>query len=207
MSFGRERHRHNRHGLRQGHRRVLRRPAFSVQRLSARQCGGPAQGPAVAGVHTGTRIAGARIGARARAPSCSRHCAGARIRRGSSTIRISSGFRRRRSGAAERSSTGKRKSPRPSGTSLERRSEPMTKPFASIALPSSASTPTRSSRKPATRRQRSKPYWEKVSCDPASCDADITGLHKNCRGILANLHRPTLSAIELATGRPAYLDR
>ena len=35
----------DRHGVRQGHRRILRRAALSVQRFSAGQCGGPAKGP------------------------------------------------------------------------------------------------------------------------------------------------------------------
>jgi hypothetical protein len=57
------------------------------------------------------------------APPSSHRCAGARTRHGSSTIRISSAFRRRRSGGNDRNSTGRRKSRRTSATSPEQRGD------------------------------------------------------------------------------------
>ena len=59
-AFGGKRHRDGGHGLRQGHRRILRRPAVSVQRFPARQFGRAAERPRLAGFHP--RFGAARAG-------------------------------------------------------------------------------------------------------------------------------------------------
>ena len=54
-----ERHPDRHHGMRQGHRRTCRRAAFPVQRLPARQPGGPAARPGIADADPGAGAAGA----------------------------------------------------------------------------------------------------------------------------------------------------
>ena len=106
------RHPHRGDGLRQGHRRVRRRAAPAVLRLPARQCGGPAQGPGLAGLHAGACAEGAGDGAgRAhhRAVAARR---GAPAPTGSSTSRTSRACRPRRSPAAAPSSTSRSRWPR-----------------------------------------------------------------------------------------------
>ena len=82
---GGERHPHRGHGLRQGHRRARRRAALPVQRLPARQQRRQAARRGLAGSHAGTGAARAGGGARAAHHDGTRRCAGARMRRGSST--------------------------------------------------------------------------------------------------------------------------
>ena len=86
-----ERHRHRRHGLRQGHRRARRRAALPVLRLPARQRGGPAERPCVAGRDARARAARCSNPRRRRARRCSRRCAGATTPTGSSTTATSRG--------------------------------------------------------------------------------------------------------------------
>ena len=83
---GGERHPHRGHGLRQGHRRARRRAALPVQRFPARQQRRQAARRGVAGPDAGTGAARAGMRRRGRARRCNRRCAGARMRRGSSTI-------------------------------------------------------------------------------------------------------------------------
>ena len=82
---GGERHPHRGDGLRQGHRRARRRAALPVQRLPARQQRRQAARRGLAGRDAGAGAARAGERRPARAPRCSRRCAGATMRRGSST--------------------------------------------------------------------------------------------------------------------------
>ena len=82
---GGERHPHRGHGLRQGHRRARRRAALPVQRLPARQQRRQAARPGLAGAARWSWRCACWRPRPGRAPRCSRRCAGARMRRGSST--------------------------------------------------------------------------------------------------------------------------
>ena len=82
---GGERHPHRGHGLRQGHRRARRRAALPVQRLPARQQRRQAARRGLAGSRRWNWRCVCWRPRPGRAPRCSRRCAGARMRRGSST--------------------------------------------------------------------------------------------------------------------------
>jgi hypothetical protein len=95
-----------------------------------------------------------------RAPLSSRRCAGAQTRGGSSIIRISSAFRQRKSGADEKISTGKRRSPRGSATTPRQRTD--------IPSSSGARHTDEILTQAATRPARSKPCGHNGLCKPAS---------------------------------------
>ena len=130
---GGERHRHRRHGVREGHRRARRRAALAVLRFSAGQCRGPAEGSRIAGIDARARTSRARDGAGRRGPPCSPRCGGATIPTGSSTTATSSGFLRKRSrNGAPNSTRARRKPKRCASLRLSPRS-PLEQPLERVA--------------------------------------------------------------------------